>query len=258
MEINQTTAALLELLTEAYDLEWDRKGQGHYVAYINKVKFEVWPRKFGCFIRTLSSNPQIREQWPLFAAETAYGEFWKEPGNGTPWPDTIVTDDVALLQKLSDEVIAWALKNQGILTPQAKKTADEGYFEITAKTIEFAVKVGNWDYLKSRPALGYDSHDALITIGYSKAALESGLPDDKLYREHIVPCVRVTERAIEMVQSGCSSTEVAQMLKENLAIVRITFEEQPIVDAKYQTTMPAGWQFGDSVFARLDAVGIAY
>jgi hypothetical protein len=61
-----------------------------------------------------------------------------------------------------------------------------------------------------------------------------------------------------MVQSGCSSTEVAQMLKENLAIVVITQAEAKRVDAVYKTTMPAGWQWGDSVFARLDAVGVAY
>jgi hypothetical protein len=256
MEINQTTSALLALLTEAYDLEWDRKGQGHYVAYINKVKFEVWPRKRGCFIRTLSSNPQIREQWPLFAAETANGKYWKGPGNGTPWPDTIVSDDVALLQEISDEVISWALKNQGILPAQAKKTADEGYFEVTAKTIEFAVKVGNWDYLKSREALGYDSHDSLITLGYSKAAEAN--PVAPRWREHVVPCVLITERAVQMVESGASYVEVAQMLKENLAVVVITQEEAKILDSKYKVVMPAGWEFGDSVFARLDSVGIAY
>lgn len=256
MEMNQTASTLITYLSEAYDLEWDRKGQGHYVTFINKVKFEVWPRKRGCFVRTLSSNPQIREQWPLFAAETANGEYWNGPGVGTPWPDTIVTDDVTLLQKLSDEVIAWALKNQGILPSQGKKTADEGYFEITAKTIEFAVKVGNWDYLKSREALGYDSHDALITRGYSKAAEAN--PSAPRWREHIVPCVMITERAIEMFNNGATYVEVAQMIAANLAIVVITQAEAKLVDAKYQTTMPTGWQFGDSVFARLDAVGIAY
>lgn len=254
--MNQTASALLDYLSASYNLEWDRKGQGHYVAYINKVKFEVWPRKFGCFIRTLSSNPQIREQWPLFAAETAYGGFWKDPGNGTPWPDTIVSDDVALLQKLSDEVIAWASENQGILPLQGKKTADEGYFEITAKTIEFAVKVGNWDYLKSREALGYDSHDSLITVGSSAAVLAN--PSAPRWREHLVPCVMVTECAVQMIENGASCVEVAQMLKENLAIVVVTRDEAKGLDSKYKVTMPAGWQFGDSVFARLDAVGIAY
>lgn len=256
MEINQTTAALLDRLTEAYGLDWDRKGQGHYVAYINKVKFEVWPRKKGCFVRTLSSNPQTREQWPQFYAVTKFAKLWKEPGNGTPWPDSIVTDDVAVLTDLSNEVIDWAFKNQGILPSQGRKTADEGYFEITAKMIESAVNLGAWDYLKSREALGYDSHDALITVGSSTAVLAK--PSAPQWREHIVPCVLVTERAIEMVQSGCSSTEVAQMLKENLAIVVITQAEAKRVDAVYKTTMPAGWQWGDSVFARLDAVGVAY
>ena len=128
---------------------------------------------------------------------------------------------------------------------QAKKTADEGYFEITAKTIEFAVKIGN-----------YDSHDALITVGCSKSVEAN--PAAPRWREHIVPCVMITECAVEMIENGASYVEVAQMLKENLAIVVITQEEAKELDSKYKVTMPAGWQFGDSVFARLDTVGIAY
>ena len=253
---NSTATALLSHLTEAYGFNWEQKKQGHSVSYLNDVKFEVWPRKNGCFVRTLSANAQTREQWPVFYAQTEFAEYWKGPGNGTPWPDTIVTDDLNLLVQLCEDVIDWALDNRGLRAPEAKKTADEGYFEITAKMIENAVNLGAWDYLKSREALGYDSHDALITVGKSVAALQN--PEAATWREHIVPCVLITEKAVSMVQSGCSSTEVAQMLKENLAIVVITQEEAKLLDSVYKTTMPAQWQWGDSVFARLDAVGIVY
>jgi hypothetical protein len=55
-----------------------------------------------------------------------------------------------------------------------------------------------------------------------------------------------------------SVTEVAQMIKNNLAIVLITNEEAELLDNELdmQTSMPEGWQFGDSVFARLETAQI--
>ena len=104
--------------------------------------------------------------------------------------------------------------------------------------------------------MGFDAHDGLITIGSSKAVLDN--PESPQWREHLVPCVMIKDRAVELFQNGASVTEVAQMLKENLAIVIITQEEAKTVDVVYQTTMPTGWQWGDSVFSRLDVVGIVY
>jgi len=135
------------------------------------------------------------------------------------------------------------------------RTEDDGYFLKTAQVIELAVKVEHWDILE-RGGLGFDSHDGLITIGSSKAVLAN--PEAPQWREHLVPCVMIKERAVEMFQNGSSVTEVAQMLKENLTIVIITQEEAKLVDSKYQTTMPEGWNWGDSVFARLDVMGVFY
>ena len=135
------------------------------------------------------------------------------------------------------------------------RTDDEGYFLKTAKLIELIVNIEHWDLLE--PAgLGFDAHDGLITIGSSKAVLDN--PESPQWREHLVPCEMIMDRAVELFQNGASVTEVAQMLKENLAIVIITQEEAKTVDAVYQTTMPAGWQWGDSVFSRLDVVGVVY
>lgn len=135
------------------------------------------------------------------------------------------------------------------------RTDDEGYFLKTAKVIELAVSIEHWDLLE-RGGLGFDAHDGLITIGSSKAVLDN--PESPQWREHLVPCVMIKDRAVELFQNGASVTEVAQMLKENLAIVIITQEEAKTVDVVYQTTMPTGWQWGDSVFSRLDVVGIVY
>jgi hypothetical protein len=55
-----------------------------------------------------------------------------------------------------------------------------------------------------------------------------------------------------------SVTEIAQMIKNNLAIVLITNEEAELLDNELdlQTSMPEGWTFGDNVFARLDVAKI--
>jgi hypothetical protein len=53
-------------------------------------------------------------------------------------------------------------------------------------------------------------------------------------------------------------TEIAQMIKNNLAIVLITNEEADKLDNELdmQTSMPEGWKFGDDIFARLKVAGI--
>jgi len=135
------------------------------------------------------------------------------------------------------------------------KTDDAGYFEKTAQVIQLAVQIGHWDILE-RGGLGFDAHDELITVGKSAAVLAD--PTAPTWREHLVPCVMLKDRAVEMFQNGCTVPEVAQMLKENLAILVITQEEAKLVDSKYQVSMPEGWQWGDTVFARLDAMGVDY
>jgi hypothetical protein len=68
----------------------------------------------------------------------------------------------------------------------------------------------------------------------------------------------IHNKAIEMVLGGSTKTEVSQMVASNLAIVRITKAEAHKLDVELglRTTMPAGWNWGDSIFARLDSAGI--
>ena len=68
----------------------------------------------------------------------------------------------------------------------------------------------------------------------------------------------VFNQAVTMTMEKRSVTEVAQMIKNNLAIVLITNEEAELLDNELdmQTTMPEGWNFGDSVFARLELAKI--
>lgn len=65
----------------------------------------------------------------------------------------------------------------------------------------------------------------------------------------------IYNQAVTMTMEKRPVVEVAQMIKNNLAIVLITNEEASLLDNELdlQTSMPEGWQFGDDVFARLKA-----
>jgi len=143
---------------------------------------------------------------------------------------------------------------------KAIKTPDEGYWEKVAVRFIRDVKE-EWEHGLTRTALGFDGHDNLIKIGHSKA-YQAAVAADSTYtgrREHIVPCTMIIQEGIRMVrEDDASVVKIAQMFKSNLAIVMISDEEQQLVDSVYKTTMPAGWQFGDNICARLDAFNIAY
>lgn len=153
------------------------------------------------------------------------------------------------------------LEKEGLLPKRnvtSNRTSDNGYFLKKVATVIHAMDGGDLDVL-CRAGMGFDSHDNLMTIGYSVAASSqvaiSG-DSEGLWREHLVPCCIVIEEARRMAEAGASAPAIAQMLKTNLAIMIITKEEQVTLDSRYKTTMPDGWKFGDSVFARLDAEGV--
>ena len=154
-------------------------------------------------------------------------------------------------QTIKDFIIENEIQGTGRRN-KVRRTDDDGYFETTAKGIKALVDLEAWDLHDGR--IGFDFHDKLIKVGESKAVQAN--PDAPQWREHIVPCTMIKEEAIRMAEANEPIAHIAQMLKENLAIVIITAEEAKKLDAVYQTTMPEGWSFGDSKFARLDAMGI--
>ena len=81
------------------------------------------------------------------------------------------------------------------------------------------------------------------------------------YREHIVPCVMIHNRIIEMIMvDNASLIEVSNFIKNNLMIVYIPTAVANHIDYDLglQTSMPQGWEWGDSVFARLEAAGHSF
>ena len=134
-----------------------------------------------------------------------------------------------------------------------REEADASIFEKIAKRYKFAIENKDQDLLDlARDLLSSDKIDHIITLGQSK----NGSVDS--YREHIVPCIMIHNNAVDMTLAGCGVVEVAQMIKTNLAIVRISDDEQDLLDIKLglRTVMPSGWNFGDNIFARLKAANI--
>lgn len=135
------------------------------------------------------------------------------------------------------------------IKPIPREVSERNIFEKIAKTLKFHIDIEHGFGLDNpRASLESDSIDHLITIGESVNRTK-----ENTYREHIVPCVMIYNQAIKMIQENRTITEIAQMLKQNLAIVLITNEEAELLDNELdmQTSMPEGWNFGDSVFARL-------
>lgn len=142
---------------------------------------------------------------------------------------------------------------------QAKKVftreiAETNIFYKIAKTYKFAIDEQHQLLLdQGRDLLEADSIDHILVVGESVKHT-----DRESYREHIVPCVLIHNRIIELIGEGCSVTEVANFIKSHNVIVLITNEEarKMDVDLGLRTSMPAGWNWGDDIFARLKEAGI--
>lgn len=151
------------------------------------------------------------------------------------------------------ETIVRKVRGQAI-KPIAREVSERNIFEKIAKRFKYFIEAEDGFGLENtRALLEGDSIDHLITIGESVNRSK-----ENSYREHIVPCIMIYNQAITMTLEKCSVTEIAQMIKNNLAIVLITNEEAEKLDNELdmQTSMPEGWKFGDDVFARLKAANV--
>jgi hypothetical protein len=140
------------------------------------------------------------------------------------------------------------------IKPIPREVSERNIFEKIAKRFKYFIDSEDGFGLENtRSLLEGDSIDHLITIGESVNRTK-----ENTYREHIVPCIMIYNQAVTMTMEKASITEVAQMIKTNLAIVLITNEEANLLDNEMdmQTTMPEGWNFGDSIFARLTSAQI--
>jgi len=153
----------------------------------------------------------------------------------------------------SIETIVRKVRGQAI-KPIPREVSERDIFKKIANRFRYFIdNEDGFGLENARSLLEGDSIDHFITIGESVKRTK-----ENTYREHIVPCIMIFNQAVTMTIEKRSVTEVAQMIKNNLAIVLITNEEAELLDNELdmQTSMPEGWKFGDSVFARLDTAGI--
>lgn len=153
------------------------------------------------------------------------------------------------------ETIVRKVRGQAI-KPITREVSERNIFEKIAKRFKYFIdNEDGFGLENTRALLEGDSIDHLITIGESVNRTK-----ENTYREHIVPCIMIYNQAVTMTMEKRSVTEIAQMIKNNLAIVLITNEEAELLDNELdmKTSMPENWKFGDSVFARLEIASIFF
>lgn len=143
--------------------------------------------------------------------------------------------------------------------------ADKNHFLSTASIYKVAVETKNQRLLNNfRTLLGADSVDHLITKGrsyeYDTLCDHDDVEKEKSRREHVVPCVRIHNRVIEMAQNGHSVEEIAKFIEDHMIIVMISDRERFQVDVTlgYRDSMPENWNWGDDVYERLTKAGIKW
>lgn len=98
--------------------------------------------------------------------------------------------------------------------------------------------------------------DEFTVVGRSLAFSERGR------REHVIPRLIVIKAVHDMLERGATDAQIAGFIRDHVKIVMISDEECSRLDRKdrlgLRQRMPAGWVFGDDIFARLTAAEIAW
>ena len=84
--------------------------------------------------------------------------------------------------------------------------------------------------------------------------------DELDYREHLVPCVCLHNRLIEVFVENQRVDELVDIIESYLKIayIRSADAHRLDYDLGLKVKMPANWQWGDSVFARLESADISW
>lgn len=135
-----------------------------------------------------------------------------------------------------------------------KEIAEREIFYKIVKRYKHAIDNEDQNMLDlARKLLEGDEIDHLITVGHSAMRTV-----DESYREHPVPCIMIHNELIAMYLRRCSLTEMAQFLKQHLAVILVHPKEAEKMDIELglRTTMPEGWTWGGSIFARLNSAEV--
>lgn len=98
--------------------------------------------------------------------------------------------------------------------------------------------------------------DGFTVVGRSDACGEQAR------REHVIPRRVLVKECHRRLENGESDAALATFLRDHVKVVIISEEERQRLDRwkhlGLRQKMPSGWQFGDDIFARLNAAGISW
>jgi hypothetical protein len=252
------------VLYEDFEAECKHRSYSKLIQYPNKV-IAMWARNgTKCEIkgnRYTVGWTRTAEEISLLRDEIVSRGFSLTTGKAVDCinikftPGLDVMEQFWILVEIVEGVAGLVERVRGIATKVfSREVALTAIFEKIAKTYQFAINIEHQLLLdQGRALLEADTIDSMLVRGESM-----NYTPDNGYREHVVPCIMIHNEAIRMFVAGESVVDVAQMIAENLAIVRITKDEAYKLDVELglRTKMPTDWKFGDNIFARLDSAGI--
>lgn len=221
-----------------------------YVKSINGIKVEVKLRKSTlCLIAGWGNTDEERD---LIKAEL--DKIGREREHNAAKlifaPYTSMDDFFKFLEELEaiDDIVK--RERQGLGTRLFAKSYDTVKI---AKRYFYAIENEDQDLLDlARNLLSADGYDKDIAINTPT--------EERTYREHIVPCIKIHNEVISRVVAGATVEEIADFIRDNLKIAYIKPADATYIDIDlgFKTTMPPGWNWGDSLTARLDEAKVLY
>lgn len=162
----------------------------------------------------------------------------------------IIDDLILILKNIEKLGIADETKHSLDTTPELFKVKFRS--SVLAKKYFEAVRYKDQKTLNNfRILLNADDYDQFISLNKKT--------DLKKYREHLVPCIFLHKKIIQMIlNENASIKSVAKLIKKYLKIVYISEENAFKLDYEFnlKTRMPKDWSWGDDIFARLKEANI--
>lgn len=243
--------------------KWSLKGGtvGHdrKISGVNGIHFDVWQLSDGRYRFGLGLDQFKKNQIDEHTVNTLKGQF---PGL---FDDDIIGDAMGFemrdlykflkkTREVYDFIQSAGLRYNSSVRAVQPRTSHDGWFMKRAKTLKGIAHDPSVLTDNYRSIFG-DEDDDIFFIGRSQLAA-SASPDTLIDREHIIPLVLIRDRVRELLDEDISTVELADFLMTHIRMVEVTRVEHVRLNAKYASTMPPGWNWGCSKFARFRECGI--
>jgi hypothetical protein len=232
-----------------YNLELQLKSNLMYIRLNNKnLKHEIKCFKNHNEIRTAFNHPELDEVKKYFSEKGYYKPISYKV---SPYYDNLCAIvEYTTIEKFLELAKEVEHINLTLESRRIRKIDFNNYYMNVATTLK---------HFHTINCPGFFSREKMIDCADPIIALNEPLKENS-YREHLIPVCLIIDEANRMFDNNATVEEVAKMIKDNLFVYHITKEQARHldVDLGLRTTMPSGWKFGQSVFARLDAANIPY